>query len=209
MYHHLYHGGGRTPFDTLFPQNLAGWKNSPCNDCPVTVDAFDELTPQVLDLVQVEAAGHKVHVAYGLSRTLDFFPNDVDTSYDLQGDCVIPNDGSGRFQAGLQQYLSCHPIRAGDTLYPIIIPPNCEFYALYWAVEAPEDGIVMVLSDVRGQIGNTTIDCSVKATGWEPVNEWLHYADALRLQVQSGSSAPLNKLRLTVSAVVFHPDTGN
>lgn len=68
---------------------------------------------------------------------------------------------------------------------------------------------MIVASDVRGHVPSTIIDCSIASSGWVPVGECNRLVDTVKLQVQSTTTAVLNKLLLTVSAVVIHPDTGN
>lgn len=207
-YHHLYHGGGKTPFDALFGQNAAGWINDGCNACPTPADLAGALTTELLDRVNTEAAGHKLHVAYGLSRSLDFYPGLVDTGYTMRGDCVVPNGDEGRLQPGLQQYLVCHDIGSEDVIYPIVIPPGCFLHGFYWKVESAETGVSFQASTVRGAF-DAPIDASVLGSDYVVVNAWQPVADAVTLAVAGWPAAGPTKLRLTVSAVVFHPDTGS
>ena len=207
-FHHLYHGGGKTPFDALFGQNAAGWIDDGCTVCPTPVDLAGALTTELLDRVHTEAAGHKVHVAYGLSRSLDFYPGLVDTSYTMRGDCVVPNRDEGRLQPGLQQYLVCQDIAAEDVIYPIVIPPGCFLHGVYWKVESAETGVTLAASTVRGAF-NATIDGAVLGSDYIVVNAWQPLADAVTLSVTGWPATGATKLRLTVSAIVFHPDTGN
>lgn len=207
-YHHLYHGGGKTPFDALFPQNAAGWVDDGCSPCPTPADLHGELTTDLLDRVRTEAAGHKLHVAYGLSRSLDFYPALVDTGYTLQGDCLVPNGDEGRLQPGLQQHLVCHAIATEDVIYPIVIPPGCFLHGVYWKVESPEPGVTLAASTVRGAF-TEAIDASVEGSGYAVVNAWQPLADAVTLSVNGWPASGATKLRLTISAVIFHPDIGS
>jgi hypothetical protein len=207
-FHHLYHGGGKTPFDALFPQNVAGWIDEGCTDCPTPADLAGALTTELLDRVRTEAAGHKVHVAYGLSRSLDFYPGLVDTGYTMRGDCVVPNGDEGRLQPGLQQHLICHDIAPEDIIYPIVIPPGCFLHGVYWKVEAPETGVTMIASTVRGAF-TAAIDAATLGEGYVLVNAWQSLADAITLSVTGWPAAGATKLRLTMSAVILHPDTGS
>lgn len=209
-YHHLYHGGGRTPQDVLFPQNAAGWTRDPCtDDCPLTIDPNAPLSTELLDAVRTEAAGHKLHVAYGLSRTLDFYPALIDTGYTLRQDCLVPTEHTGRLQVGLQQYFACHPFVEQDIVYPVVLPPACFVLGVYWKVEVPEEGAAFSLGSVRETVPTTAIDAAVAATGWIAVNAWLPRADALQLTATALPAEPLTRLRLTVSPVILYPDTGN
>jgi hypothetical protein len=209
-HHHLYHGGGRTPQDVLFPQNVAGWAGDACaDDCPMSIDPNAPMTTELLDAVRTEAAGHKIHVAYGLSRTLDFYPALIDTGYTLRQDCLLPTENTGRLQVGLQQYLACHPLAENDTIYPVVIPPDCFLLGVYWKVEVPEDGVTFTLGSVREGVPSTEIIGGAAASGWIAVGTWLPRADALALIVNTLPAEILTRLRLTVSAVVLCPDTGN
>lgn len=207
-FHHLYHGGGKTPFDALFGQNAAGWIDDGCTACPTPADLAGALTTELLDRVNTEAAGHKVHVAYGLSRSLDFYPGLVDTGYTMRGDCVVPNGDEGRLQPGLQQYLVCQDIVAEDVIYPIVIPPGCFLHGVYWKVESAETGVTLQASTVRG-VFTAAIDGAVLGDGYILVNAWQPLADAVTLTVSGWPATGATKLRLTVSAIIFHPDTGN
>lgn len=209
-FHHLYLGGGQTPQDVLFPQNAVGWAADVCADgCPVTLDPNTPLTADILDAVRTEAAGHKIHVAYGLSRTLDFYPALIDTGYTLHQDCLVPTENTGRLQVGLQQYLACHPLAENDLIYPVVIPPDCFVLGVYWKVEVPEDGVTFSLGSVREGIPSTDINAGVAASGWIAVNHWVDRADAVTLLATALPAEILTRLRLTISAVVLHPDTGN
>jgi hypothetical protein len=209
-YHHLYHGGGRTPQDVLFPQNAAGWIRDACADeCPAIIDPNAALSTELLDAVRTEAAGHKVHVAFGLSRTLDFYPALIDTGYTLQQDCVVPSENTGRLQVGLQQYLTCHPLAENDVIYPVVLPPDCFVLGIYWKVEVPEEGVSFSLGSVREGIPTTEVNAAVAGSGWIAVNQWIDRADAVTLTVTALPAEILTRLRLTVSAVVLHPNTGN
>lgn len=208
--HHLYHGGGRTPQDVLFPQNAAGWAGDVCaDDCPASIDPGALLTPDLLDAVRTEAAGHKVHVAFGLSRTLDFYPALIDTGYTLRQDCLVPTENTGRLQVALQQYLACHPLAENDVIYPVVIPPDCLLLGVYWKVEVPEEGVSFTLGSVREGVPSTEINGGAVASGWVEVGNWLPRADALTLTINTLPAEILTRLRLTVSAVVLRPDTGN
>lgn len=209
-YHHLYHGGGKTPQDVLFPQNAAGWIRDACaDDCPASIDPNAELTTELLDAVQTEAAGHKIHVAYGLSRTLDFYPALIDTGYTLRQDCLVPTENTGRLQVGLQQYLACHPLAENDVIYPVVLPPDCYVFGVYWNVEMPEEGVSLTLASVREAIPSTEINAATPASGWIAVNQWNERADALTLTVTALPAEILTRLRLTISPVILQPDTGN
>ena len=209
-HHHLYLGGGRLPQDLLFPQNAAGWIRDACaDDCPASIDPYAPLTTELLDAVQTEAAGHKIHVAYGLSRTFDFYPALIDTGYTLRQDCLVPTENTGRLQVGLQQYLACNPLSENDVIYPVVIPPDCFVFGIYWKVEMPEEGVTFSLGSVREGIPATEINAAVAASGWIEVGQWRDRADALTLTATSLPAEILTRLRLTVSAVVLHPNTGN
>lgn len=209
-YHHLYHGGGKTPQDVLFPQNAAGWIRDACaDDCPASIDPNAPLSIELLDAVQTEAAGHKIHVAYGLSRTLDFYPALIDTGYTLRQDCLVPTENTGRLQVGLQQYLACHPLVENDVIYPVVLPPDCFVFGVYWKVEVPEEGVTFTLASVREGIPSTAINAATPASGWIAVNQWNERADALTLTVTALPAEILTRLRLTISPVILQPDTGN
>lgn len=209
-YHHLYHGGGKTPQDVLFPQNAAGWIRDACaDDCPASIDPYAALTTELLDAVQTEAAGHKIHVAYGLSRTLDFYPALIDTGYTLRQDCLVPTENTGRLQVGLQQYLACHPLAENDVIYPVVLPPDCFVLGVYWKVEMPEEGVTFTLASVREAVPSTEINAATPASGWIAVNQWNERADALTLTVTALPAEILTRLRLTISPVILQPDTGN
>lgn len=209
-FHHLYLGGGRTPQDVLFPQNAAGWAGDVCaDDCPTTLDPNTPLTSDILDAVRTEAAGHKIHVAYGLSRTLDFYPALIDTGYVLRQDCLVPTENTGRLQVGLQQYLACHPLAENDLLYPVVIPPHCFVMGVYWKVDVPEDGVSFSLGSVREGIPSTEINGGLAGSGWIAVNHWVDRADAVTLLATALPAEALTRLRLTISVVVLHPETGN
>jgi hypothetical protein len=209
-YHHLYHGGGKTPQDVLFPQNAAGWIRDACaEDCPASIDPNAALSTELLDAVQTEAAGHKIHVAYGLSRTLDFYPALIDTGYTLRQDCLVPTENTGRLQVGLQQYLACHPLAENDVIYPVVLPPDSFVFGVYWKVEMPEEGVTFTLASVRESIPSTAINAATPASGWIAVNQWNERADALTLTVTALPAEILTRLRLTISPVILQPDTGN
>jgi hypothetical protein len=111
-------------------------------------------------------------------------------------------------QPGLQQYLVCHDIGSEDVIYPIVIPPGCFLHGFYWKVESAEPGVSFQASTVRGAF-TAAIDGSVLSSDYVVVNAWQPVADAVTLAVAGWPAAGPTKLRLTVSAVIFHPDTGN
>lgn len=216
-FHHLYLGGGETAAGKLFPQNAAGLVDNGCsNGCPPGFNGNSELTTAVLDDVWTEAAGHKVHTDFGLSRTLSFGGTPgANLDYALDGDCLKPVTDACGFQPGLAEYLACNPIAEGDTIYPVVLPPEVFVRGIWWKVNVPQPNVVLTLSSVRGDlidgVGETdeiTINGSVVDSGYIAVNKYIKVADALQLV---GTDIPAAGLIgcITISALVVHPDTGN
>jgi hypothetical protein len=225
QFHHLYQGGLRTPTPELYPQNLGNGQVAPC--APACFTCVDSTLPPNLNGEDIGASAHKVDVAFGISRTLDFYPSIVDASFiQVPGSCCIePNQNNGRMQVGFQQYLRCHNIAQGDTIGMSIIPARTLLHGVGWWVENSESGVMFDVYEVRSGYKLGSIDASSTGSGWFSVaginavtsetpdvpqaEAWFSHNGLIALVPTTWPSTCIANLRITISPVIFDPFTGN
>lgn len=209
-FHHLYHGGYTTQFRQLYPQNMSiGAPDDCAGNCPIPSDP--NAAPD-LDVAGYEVAGHKTEVAFGISRTLDFYPALVDDSYELNGNCVVAGQANSRIQIGLQQYLKCFTIAEDDVIGMSIIPAESVMIGTWVKVESAEAGVSFDVIEQRSGAVIGSVDASTTGTYWFPTAaaDQFHVGNRLvALEVKAWPTELPKNLRITVSPVVFAPDTGN
>ncbi|OLL27466.1 hypothetical protein BTH42_31975 [Burkholderia sp. SRS-W-2-2016] len=143
-------------------------------------------------------AAHKEHVAFGMTRLLDFAQFD------------------SRRQAGLQQYLERAatlgmPLQQGDLVGMCIVPAKTLFYGYAWEVEEPEAGVTFTIRRHSNGEALATVNGAYADSNGEafalPV--WMHDNDIIDVELTSWPANGVFDLRFSVSPIVFWPKIGN
>jgi hypothetical protein len=209
-FHHLYHGGLGCFIRNMYQSFLTGG----CCSCPAEINPSQTVDAAFLDkAAQLGTAGHKGYTDAALSRTLDWFPRLVDTSFGFDANnCLVASEDNGRMQVGFAQYIKCVPIAQDDTIGLVVIPPHSLLQGVAIMVEVPEAGVVFDVVEVRSGKKLGSIDCATIDSKWFALpagDQWLNKQRMVALVAKSYPAAGPKSLRITTSPVITDPWNGN